>query len=87
MAAPDPHTVNNFVGNNLTVVILTKGQAETVTEMLSSTMARTTFTQGPGALTTTTLANHLDAPRNGNDNGSGGSSSSRGSAAGKNDNV
>ena len=56
--------------NNLTVVILTRGQSETVTETLSPNMVRTTVRQGPGSLTTTTIANGIGND-NDNDNGNG----------------
>ena len=57
--------------NNLTVVIMTRGQSETVTETLSPNMVRTTVRQGPGSLTTTTIANGIGNDNNDNDNGNG----------------
>ena len=73
------HTVtHNPMVNPLTVVILTKGQAETVSETLSPNMVRVTVKQAPGSLTTTTLA-HGNDNHNANVNDNGSSSRSSGS--------
>ena len=75
------HTVtHNPMVNPLTVVILTKGQAETVSETLSPNMVRVTVKQAPGSLTTTTLA-HGNDNDNGNANVNDNGSSSRSSGS------
>ena len=92
MPAPEPmanyteaHTVSHRPEvNNFTVVIMTKGQAETTSETLSPNMVRVTVKQAPGSLTTTTLAYGNDNDTyntRGNDNVENNNGSSRFSSA------
>ena len=92
MPAPEPmanytvaHTVTHRPEvNNFTVVIMTRGQAETTSETLSPNMVRVTVKQAPGSLTTTTLAYGNDNDNynaRGNDNVGDNNGSSRSSSA------